>query len=177
MSLYNRSLRSITYPAKALGLLVLLFLSACQFQPLYGNNDNTLANGTNLSSVSVSHVKSRVGQQVRNHLLFLLNGGFSNPSKTHEARIRVNSNNKQFASIQDVQDSTSGTVTVIVTYDLIDLATGKAVANGSRQAFASYDRTGQVFANERAVRDAENRAAKEAAESLRLAIASDLSRT
>ena len=40
---------------------------------------------------------------------------------------------------------------------------------------AFYDRTGQVFANRRAERDAENRAAREAAESIRFAIASDLS--
>jgi len=165
----------MVFPARAATLLLFAILSACQFQPLYGERTSSLQNGTNLSGVSVSQVDTRVGQQVRNHLLFLLDGGYTNPEKTHEARIRVNSNNKQFASVQGEQDSTSGSVTVIVTYDLVDLATGKAIANGSRQAFASYDRTGQVFANERAVRDAENRAARETAESLRLAIASDLS--
>ncbi|MGI9351618.1 MAG: LPS assembly lipoprotein LptE [Rhizobiaceae bacterium] len=161
----------------AIGLVV-FGLSACQFRPLYGNSSDggSLENGVNLSAVSVSQVNSRVAQQVRNHLIFLLDGGFTNPGKTHEAKIRVTWDNRQLASIQGVQDSTSGTITVTASYDLIELSSGKAIASGSRQANSSYDRTGQVFANERAERDAENRAAKATAESLRLAIASDLSK-
>lgn len=163
--------------SKIFAVILTLALGGCQFQPLHGNQSGSLAGGANLSNVSVSHVNSRVALQVRNHLLFLLHGGFSPAEKSHEARIRVSWNNKQLAAIRGVQDSTSGTITVTVSYDLIDLSTGKAIANGSRQAQASYDRTGQVFANKRAERDAENRAAKEAAEFVRLAIASDLNRT
>lgn len=158
-------------------LIFIAVLSACQFQPLHGSNNASLTASGGLSSVAVSQVDSRVALQVRNHLLFLLNGGYASAEKSHEARIRVSWDNKLLAAIEGVQDSTSGTVTVTVTYDLVDLSSGKAIATGTRKAIASYDRTGQVFANERAERDAENRAAKEAAEALRLAIASDLSRT
>jgi LPS-assembly lipoprotein len=161
-----------------LALIAALLLTACQFQPLHGNQSAGATSG-GLSNVGVSQVDSRVGQQVRNHLLFLLNGGFGSPGKSHEARIRVSWSNKLLAAIPipGITDSTAGTVTVNVAYDLVDLASGKAIASGTRRAKASYDRTGQVFANERAERDAENRAAKEAAEALRLAIASDLNRT
>jgi len=160
-------------------LSVLVFLaaglSACQFQPLHGSNSVTSANGTQLSSVTVSQVDSRVGQQVRNHLLFLLNGGFAPAENTHEARIRVTFSNRLIASVESERDSTSGVINVSVFYDLIDLATGKSINSGTRVAEASYDRAGQVFANTRAERDAENRAAKEAAEAVRLAIAANLS--
>lgn len=169
----NQSVKSISRRVIIVGMC--LTLSACQFRPLHGDGSSVSQSVSGLSGVSVSQVNSRVGQQVRNHLLFLLNGGFGNTEKTHEARIRVTWNNRQLASIQGVRDNVSGTITVIASYDLIDLSTGKAVSSGSRQAQAFYDRTGQVFANKRAERDAENRAAKEAAESLRLAIASDLS--
>jgi len=154
-----------------------LFLSACQFQPLHGTQ-STQNGSSELAAVEVGQAYSRVGQQVRNHLIFLFTGGNTTPEKTHEVRLRVNYNNNVLASINDpnFQDTTAGTVTVTVSYDLIDKATGKSVARGSRQAIASYDRTGQVFANERAERDAENRAAKEAAESIRLAVASDFKR-
>ena len=151
-------------------------LSACQFQPLHGDRSASAVSGTDLSAVSVSQVNTRVGQQVRNHLLFLLNGGFGSGEKTHEAKIRVTWSNRLLASIQGIRDNVSGTVTVTVSYDLIELTEGKIVASGNRKAEAGYDRTGQVFANNRAERDAENRAAKEVAESLRLAIASDLNR-
>ncbi|MEM7215940.1 MAG: hypothetical protein AAF423_10395, partial [Pseudomonadota bacterium] len=58
---------------------VLLFaaLTACQFQPLYGEQSASLSSGPNLSAVSVSQVNSRVAQQVRNHLIFLLHGNSS----------------------------------------------------------------------------------------------------
>lgn len=152
----------------------MLLLAACQFQPLYG--ERTPGQGGGLEQVGVASVDSRVGQQVRNHLLFLLNGGFASDEKTHEARLRVSYSNQLSSALPSVEDSTAGTVTVRVSYDLIDLATNETVAKGSRDAIASYDRTGQVLANNRATRDAENRAAKEAAEALRLAIASDISR-
>ncbi len=157
-----------------IAIFAVLFLSACQFQPLYG--ERTPGQGGGLEQVGVASVDSRVGQQVRNHLLFLLNGGFASSEKTHEARLRVSYNNILSASLPSVADSTAGTVTVNVSYDLVDLATNEIIASGSRDATASYDRTGQVLANNRATRDAENRAAKEAAEVLRLAIASHISK-
>lgn len=159
------------------GISLTFILASCQFQPLYGEQATVGSSNTQLSAVKVSQVDSRVGQQVRNHLLFLLNGGFGNNEKSHEARIRVTWNNRQLAAIQGVRDNVSGTITVIASYDLVDISDGSIIGSGTRQAEAAYDRTGQVFANTRAERDAENRAAKEAAESLRLAIASDLSKT
>ena len=157
----------------------LLVLAACQFRPLYGETSSTLSGDTaNLAAVEVSNVSTRVGQQVRNHLVFLFTGGRPTPEKTHEAVIRVSSGRTELAAIPDpsIQDSTAGTVSVNVSYSLIDKETGKTIATGARIGQASYDRTGQVFANQRAVRDAENRAAREAAEAIRLAIASDINR-
>ncbi|MEM7289040.1 MAG: LPS assembly lipoprotein LptE [Pseudomonadota bacterium] len=175
MSLFNSSHRLLFSWKAVVAVVMCMALAGCQFQPLYGNSSASLASG-GLSTVAVSQAYSRVGQQVRNHMLFLFNGGSRTGEATHEARIRVSYNNKLLASIVDQQDSTSGTVTVTVTYDLVELQTGDAIATGTRKAIASYDRTGQVFANERAERDAENRAAREVAEALRFAIASDLSR-
>ena len=176
MLLSDFSNRMGAFSSKIVALFLVAALSACQFQPLHGSNSNSTVSG-GLASVGVSQVNSRVGQQVRNHLLFLLNGGGPAVDKTHEARIRVSWNNKLLAAIPTVRDTTSGTVTVTVSYDLVDNATGNIIKSGQRKAIASYDRTGQVFANNRAERDAENRAAKEAAEALRLAIAADLSNT
>ena len=156
-------------------LTTCLFLSACQFQPLYGDRSGDgLSSG--MANVGVASVNTRVGQQVRNHLLFLMHGGGSLVEKTYEARLRVTSQNRRLAAIRTIADSTAGTVIVTVTYDLVELSSGESIASGTRQGAASYDRTGQVFANERAVRDAENRASREAAEAVRFAIASDLSR-
>lgn len=157
-----------------MAVISLVILAGCQFQPLHGNTQSRQGGG--LEQVGVASVNNRVAQQLRNHLLFLMHGGFPQAEKAYEARLRVNFNNVLQAAIPVAGDTTGGIVTVRASYDLIDLKTGETVASGRREATASYDRTGQVFANNRATRDAEDRAAREAAEALRLAIAADLSK-
>ena len=65
-------------------LAALLLLGACQFQPLHGDYSAQATSNADLSTVSVSQVNSRVAQQVRNHLIFLLKGGTSVAENTHE---------------------------------------------------------------------------------------------
>ena len=153
-----------------------LFLSGCTFQPLYGNSVNESASQTGyaLSAIAVDEVDTRVAQQVRNHLIFLLTGGEQTVDSRYVARLRVRDTNNTFAPTRNQRDDTAGSVTVTVSYDLIETATNTQIGTGSRNATASYDRTSQNFANDRSVRDAENRAAREVAELLRLAFAADL---
>lgn len=153
-----------------------LIVSGCTWQPLYGANGYADASlpGNALAQVSVSQVDTRVGQQVRNHLIFLLHGGKDPVQTRYEARIRVSDTGNQYAAVRNIRDFTAAAVTVTVSYDLIDTSTNSRVSGGSRIATAPYDRTSQSFANSRALRDAENRAAREAAEQIRLALAADL---
>lgn len=167
-----KSVRKITL---ACGLMATLGLSACTFQPLYAPTDN-LADNQNfqLKQVGVSEVSTRVGQQVRNHLIYLFSGGVEDPAPRYEARLQVTSFERRTSAQASLRDTTAGFVTVTTSYTLVDTSTKKRVAGGTRTASASFDRTSQTFANQRAVRDAENRAGKAVAEQLRLAIASDL---
>ena len=162
------------------GLFAVLFaglvLSGCQFQPLYGSGDVSGDATYGLSYVGVDEVNTRVGQQVRNHLIFLLSGGSSPIEPKYQAKLRVKSLNRTLANVQASEDRTAGSVEVTVSYDLLDAKSYKQVAAGTRRGIAAYDRTRQNFANARAQRDAENRAAREVAEALRLAIAADLKR-
>lgn len=153
----------------------LLAFAGCTFQPLYGSADYSTGQGSYaLSQVSVANVDTRVGQQVRNHLIFLLQGGRESIETRYLVRLRVVGINQKFAAVENVRNQTAGNVTVRVSYELLDKSTYTRIADGNRVAVASYDRTEQNFANSRAVRDAENRAAKEAAEKVRLALAADL---
>jgi len=106
-----------------------------------------------------------------------MNGGVQQPN----GRYRVTLSVKDVTQTLSVQASslapTSAQVRVRVDYSLIDKQqNGAVVATGQRQALAAYDRTPQSFANQRSQRDAQNRAAKEVAEQLRLAIAQNISR-
>lgn len=165
-----------------LALTALTGLTACQFQPLYATGAGTIANtSTALTSIAVAEVDTRAAQQVRNHLIFLLSGGSTPVTPTHEVRLRVSKANSTLASkVTTASDqqigSTAGTVTVTVSYEIYDFASKEITHSGRRNASASYDRTSQSFAATRAERDAVNRAAREAAEQVRLAIAADFAR-
>lgn len=164
-------------------------LSACQFQPLYsGSTGTTGPQNTALSRMSVAEVDTREAQQVRNHLIFLLSGGSTPLDPTHEVRLRVTTIKTDLASaiarpadqsstgLRVPQGNTAGSVQVSASYEIYDFAQKQITHRGNRKASASFDQTSQTFASQRAERDAENRAAREAAEQLRLAIGSDLNR-
>ena len=177
----SRIFDSVKRAGVIFSLLAATSLSACTFQPLYAPSANIVegVDGISInemSQISVSEVDTRVAQQVRNHLLFLLHGG-NDPAETrYDARLRVTSFERRTAANTRLSDTTAGFVTVTTSYSLIDMSNNKQVAGGSRKASAYFDRTSQIFANQRAVRDAENRAGKDVAEMIRLAIASDLRR-
>lgn len=161
-------------------LVMVLALSSCQFQPLYETNDNTIS-GTNtaLSQIAVSEVTTRQAQQVRNHLIFLLSGGTVPLDPRFDLKLRVTSNTNTLASAiansaSNQIGNTAGSVKITVSYDLYDRVKKQIVHRGARTSNASFDKTSQSFASDRAIRDAENRAAKSVAEQLRLALSSNL---
>lgn len=177
MSLLDRNRLRLAGLGLALSLAV---AAGCTVQPLYGTG-GTSASGVpmsaELASVAVAPVPDRVSQEVRNHLIFLLSGGAGEPSAArYTAQLGVSVVNAAAASVQVGRDEepTASLVTVTVRYTLRS-ANGTAVGSGSRSAQAPYDVSRQQFAALRAARDAQNRAAREAAELVRLAIAKDIS--
>jgi len=164
-----------------LALAGLAVISACTVRPLYstaGLETGSVASNR-LASVIVKPATTRVGLEVRNHLIFLLNGGAAEPaSAAYSIETSVGSVSSAAATVQRTRDSepTAGTVTVSSNYSITDNKTGIVVASGRRSMAASYDIPAQEFAALRALRDAENRAARELAELLRIAIAVDLER-
>ena len=77
--------RNTAMALSALAVAAGLGLVGCGFQPLYGSNTTT-ASGAQLSeamaSVDVTPIPGRVGQKVRNELIFSnTGGGYEAPSK------------------------------------------------------------------------------------------------
>ncbi len=164
-----------------LALAGLAVISACTVRPLYstsGPQTGAVA-PARLSAVTVKPATTRVGLEVRIHLIFLLNGGKGEPATApYSIELSVFSVNSAGATIQITRDSepTAGVVTATSNYSITDTKTGSVVASGKRSMVASYDIPRQEFAALRALRDAENRAARELAELLRIAIAQELER-
>lgn len=162
----------------------LVLASACTVRPLYSDGPASAGvqagTATQLASINIKPVNTRYAQEVRNHLIFLFNGGAGQPAAApYSMELSVVERNESllYAQVTTKDDEpTAGTMTLTATYVVTDIKTGKEVAKGKRSVSSSYDRPRQEFARARAERDAENRAARELAEMLQLAIAQDMSK-
>ena len=180
MSLFEHSRKA----AVAFSLVALVGLSACQVRPLYSDvspNAAGVSAPAALKSVAVVEAKTRYGQEVRNQMIFRLGGGAGEAaSPTYSLDLGVTKQVISSASIQidagQTGQPTAGGVVLTSLYSLKESATGTVVSSGKRTVTASFDRPTQQFASLRAQRDAENRAARELAELVYLAVAAELSK-
>ena len=165
------------------GLLVFMAvgMAGCQVRPLYSEAAPGASAGeanAALGSIGITEVKDRVAQEVRNHLIFALTGGAGEPaSPAYMLDLGVTKRTLNVANAPSTTNTenqpTAGGVVLTALYSLKDMS-GKQVASGKRVVTASFDRPVQQFAVLRAERDAENRAARELADMLKLALAADL---
>jgi LPS-assembly lipoprotein len=154
--------------------LAALALAGCGFQPLYGG---TTAGGQRLSEVmagvEITPIPGRVGQKLRNELIFTnTGGGLAGPSR-YRLEIAV----KESVVDQLVQitgDATGQVYQLDATFQLIDPNNGKVLLQGKAISRAPYNRFQEIFANVRARYDAENRAARTVSESIKTQVAAFL---
>lgn len=162
----------------------LALVSACTVRPLYSSQPlspgSALSASAELASISIKPVSTRYAQQVRNNLIFAFGQGSGEPASpayTLDLGVTELVESAAIVQVQTQEDEpTAGTVTLTANYVLRDTATNTVIAVGKRSIPSSFDRPRQEFAAYRAQIDAENRAARELADLLRLSIAQDLAR-
>jgi LPS-assembly lipoprotein len=176
-------------PVKIARLASLLILVAaaglaaggCTVRPLYSNSVSSVG-GTasqSLAAINVKPVNTRYGQEVRNQLIFLFTGGSGrSTAPAYDLDLGVVSTVETSATTQttEVNEPSAATVIIFSNYVLTEVGTGDKIASGSRQISSQFDVPRQEFAALRARRDAENRAARELAELLLLAVGADVAR-
>jgi LPS-assembly lipoprotein len=153
------------------------------FVPLYARNpsagDESIRD--KLAEVEIATIpvrrgtpQARVAVALRNALQFDLNGGAGPTAPTHSLRMGIGP-----GEITMTTDPITGLPTdeiggVDVTYQLVEIATGKVVLTDSTIARVDYDIPGpqQRFAKQRALNDAQDRAANVAADAIRNRLAS-----
>lgn len=178
MSLRDRRVSRVRLAVMLAAALALTFASGCTVRPLYSSATSSVGNvageDAGLSAIAINPVNTRYGQEVRNHLIFLFNGGAGQPGGAKYAMDLLVSSFSQSAAVIQVDNEnrpTAGTLRMIGSYVVKDLVTGEIVVQGQREVSSSYDQPLQQFAALRARRDAENRAARELAEFLKLDVA------
>ncbi len=173
----NSLLKNLRHFAAIGAVAAMPLLAACTVQPLYYNpTSEGVPTGVTaeLRSIAIKPVETRDAQEVRNHLIFLLNGGSGQPPVSrYTLTLYVTSVTRSAAVVQRAKENepTAGTVTMSARYVLSETDTANVVAEGTRQITSSYDEPRQEYAALRAERDAQNRAARELAELLKLVLA------
>jgi LPS-assembly lipoprotein len=158
-------------------------LTAGCFEPLYGSRPSVNAESVHdrLADIDIAPIPAREGTTgtrlavaMRNALQFDLNGGAGTSAPTH--RLLIALGETQTTVMIDI---TSGRPTAQVdgiraVYQLIEIATGKIVLKDTAYTRVDTDAPGsqQRFAQQRAQRDAEDRAIQLAAEAIRNRLAS-----
>jgi LPS-assembly lipoprotein len=186
MSLPDPRKTEVTHLLRRIALYGLVasvgLISACTVRPLYSSAPLSAGSqagaAAELRSISIKPVETRYAQQVRNNLIFALGQGAGEPaSPAYSLDLGVAElvESEAFVRTQtDENEATAGTVTLTASYALTDAKTGTTIATGKRSITSSFDKPRQEFASYRAQIDAENRAARELADLLRLSIAQDL---
>lgn len=156
---------------------ILTAIAGCQVRPLYSEGAAG-APAKKLASIEISEAGDRVAQEVRNRLIFLVAGGAGEPANPeYKLALTVTSTVTGVLYKTDEADTAdAGRVTVSADYNLSRADTGQTVRSGNRVAVALVDFPDQEFAKLRAIRDAENRAARELAEIIRADLAAALGR-
>ncbi len=158
------------------GALLLTALAGCQVRPLYSEGP-TGATATSLQSIEISEAGDRVEQEVRNALIFLTSGGKGEPvNPQYHLALNVSHRTRGVLYDQARDRAGAGRIVVKADYNLTKTATGETVKSGNRSAVALVDFPEQEFARIRAVRDGENRAARELAELISADVAAALGR-
>ncbi len=176
-------------PGRILRLLPALaaaaLLAGC-YQPLYGTAGSNAVGAPPsvrmaLSSIDVAEIEAengtpeaRLGVEVRNALLFGLNGGAGQMAPTHQLKINLKGSREHVIVDITTARPDMEIYGIDATYSLTELATKKVVLSGRAFSRASYDIPGQQqrFARQRGQRDAENRASSIIAEQIKSRLAS-----
>jgi LPS-assembly lipoprotein len=165
----------VRYLKAAVVLGAALALGGC-FQPMYAGGTmsgglapaNAGPAGANLAAIDVLPVEGRVGQQVRNQLIFVLTGGTTAPPPRYRLDVTTSVIAAQTAVVDPYTDRPEvETAGVDAAFTLVQVGSGTPVFTGKAFGRATYTRTRQRFASERARRDAEDRAARIVAEQIR----------
>lgn len=146
-------------------------LSGCSdgsgFRPLYATGSLGGGNVTEkLAHVEYAPIPGRVGQRVRNELIFHSTGGGSASSPAYRMEIAVTEGITQ-TLVKTDGNSLSAVYNLTANFRLVRLSDKKAVLTGSSFARASFERLTSIYSNVRASDDAEARAARTVAEELK----------
>ena len=155
-------------------------LSSCQVRPLYAENTGATAKMATVGfsdAVAADASQRRVGQEVRNQLIFIAGHGAGEPANPqYMVSLNVSSGTGGVLYLASSDTSQAGRTTVSTSYVITRVSDNKVIKAGNRSMVSLVDFPTQEFAKQRAIRDSEDRAAREVAQFVGADIAAALSK-
>ena len=143
---------------------------ACQVRPLYAPGPAGTVREP-LDEIAIEAPASRIEQVITNELTRAMSGA-AVPAYRLTMTVRSTTSTVGVAAI--TANANARSVTVSTSFQLLDAATNAPVFTGTSSAIAAFETGLQRFTNERAERDAEDRAARVIAEDISTRIAAIL---
>jgi LPS-assembly lipoprotein len=152
---------------QALTLVVGMLLGGCGFHPLYGGMNSAMSQ--TLSSIYVEPVPERIGYELRNTMIDLLDGPGTASGASYRLKLAL-SETTQGIALQNDATITRYNDTLTVTYELSDMA-GHVVTRGTETGLSAYNVLPSApnanYGTLAAQQDADKRAAQDIAERIK----------
>lgn len=144
-------------------------LSGC-FTPLYGD-PTAVTGGRNaqagLRDLQIPEISGRNGVILRNELIYLTQGGGGRAeSPTHILNVQLGVDTVPLTMNTAAGRPSAQVISLIASYQIVAIGSPQVLHRGEAFASASFDRTAQRLASDRAVIEAQERAAKTLAENI-----------
>jgi len=152
---------------QALTLVFGMLLGGCGFHPLYGGMNSAMSQ--TLSSIYVEPVPERIGYELRNTMIDLLDGPGTASGASYRLKLAL-SETTQGIALQNDATITRYNDTLTVTYELSDMA-GHVVTKGTETGLSAYNVLPSApnanYGTLAAQQDADKRAAQDIAERIK----------
>jgi Predicted secreted (periplasmic) protein len=153
----------------ALAVLV-LGPAGCGFKPLYGRGDaKTSLVADELAAIQVLGIQDRLGQQMRNRLVQILNPRGEPAAGRYTLEVILSQSMSGLAESSDGK-ATVGRMDISAIYRLTDGQTGKVVHAGRTRSMGSYRYLGPRYASMVSERDSEESVVGNIADDIRTAL-------
>lgn len=150
------------------GLCAALALSGCGFRPLYATTGaGSEGMAEYFSQVFVEPIPGRQGVHLRNQLMDALTPAGTPSAAAYRLTIKME-DLKEGLAIKENTQITRYNYSLTAKYELRDSVSGEVLDRGTARAIAAYNVVDSQFATQSAERDAQERAAREVGEDIRL---------
>ena len=145
------------------------------FKPMHAHSSVAGSNSIaeKLRAVEITTIPGRVGQRIRNELIFQSSGGGERAAPKY--RLDITITEKLTSTLVNADGEPANKIYILdAKFALLSLTEKKIIATGKSHGRAAYERFSSIFSNVRAREDAENRAAKTVAQDIKNQLAAVL---